>query len=44
MYTLKNINSSLRDIINTQFGINFNVPLQLDMKIGNNWLDTKDVA
>ena len=39
----KNINSSLRDIINTQFGINFNVPLQLDMKIGNNWLDTVDV-
>ena len=44
VYTLKNINSSLRDIINTQFGINFNVPLQLDMKIGNNWLDTKDVV
>ena len=44
VYTLKNINSSLRDIINAQFGINFNVPLQLDMKIGNNWLDTKDVV
>ena len=44
VYTLKSINSSLRDIINTQFGINFNVPLQLDMKIGNNWLDTKDVV
>ena len=35
---------SLRDIINAQFGINFNVPLQLDMKIGNNWVDTKDVV
>jgi len=44
VYILKSINSSLRDIINTQFGINFNVPLQLDMKIGNNWLDTKDVV
>jgi DNA polymerase I-like protein with 3'-5' exonuclease and polymerase domains len=44
VYTLKSINSSLRDIINAQFGINFNVPLQLDMKIGNNWLDTKDVV
>ena len=44
VYTLNSINSSLRDIINTQFGINFNVPLQLDMKIGNNWLDTKDVV
>ena len=44
VYTLKSINSSLRDIINTQFGINFIVPLQLDMKIGNNWLDTKDVV
>ena len=44
VYILKSINSSLRDIINAQFGINFNVPLQLDMKIGNNWLDTKDVV
>ena len=44
VYTLKNVNSSLRDIINAQLGINFNVPLQLDMKIGNNWLDTKDVV
>ena len=44
VFILKSINSKLKDIINVQFGIDFNVPLQLDMKIGDNWLDTKDVV
>ncbi len=26
-----------------QWDIDFNVPLMLEAKIGNNWLDTKDV-
>ena len=40
---LSSINSSMKDIINNQFNIDFNVPLLLEAKIGNNWLDTKDV-
>jgi hypothetical protein len=27
-----------------RWGIVFNVPLELESKIGNNWLDTKDVV
>ena len=30
--------------INRKFNIDFNVPLLLEAKIGNNWLDTKDVV
>ena len=41
---IKNTNSNLKDIIDSQFNINLNVPLELEAKIGNNWLDTKDVA
>ena len=41
------INSTNRDLpslITTRWGIVFNVPLLLESKIGNNWLDVKDVA
>ena len=41
---IKNTNSNLKDIIDRQFNINLNVPLELEAKIGNNWLDTKDIA
>ena len=41
---IKNTNSNLKDIIDSQFNINLNVPLELEAKIGNNWLDTKDIA
>jgi len=37
-------NEMLNDLITTRWGITFNVPLLLESKIGNNWLDTKDVS
>ena len=39
----KSINTNMKSIIDKQFQIDFNVPLKLDMKIGNNWLDTNDI-
>jgi len=44
LYVIKQINTDLRNIIESQFKIDFNVPLLLEAKIGDNWLDTKDVA
>jgi len=44
LYVIKQINTDLRKIIENQFKIDFNVPLLLEAKIGDNWLDTKDVA
>ena len=41
---IKNTNSNLKDIVDKQFNINLNVPLELEAKIGYNWLDTKDIA
>ena len=40
---IKNINESMQSMIEQQFQISLNVPLLLEAKIGNNWLDTKDV-
>jgi DNA polymerase-1 len=40
---IKQTNKELPNLINLQWGINFNVPLLLEAKIGYNWLDTKDV-
>jgi DNA polymerase I-like protein with 3'-5' exonuclease and polymerase domains len=37
-------NSELKELIQTRWGISFNVPLLLESKIGDNWLDTKDVS
>jgi len=37
------IDSNLKTIIDKRWSIDFNVPLKLDTKIGDNWLDTKDV-
>jgi DNA polymerase I-like protein with 3'-5' exonuclease and polymerase domains len=36
-------NKDLPNLITLRWGIQFNVPLLLESKIGNNWLDTKDV-
>ena len=44
IFILKTINQDMTNIVNTQFGIDFNVPLLLESKIGDNWLDTKDIA
>ena len=41
--TVIKINSNLHDIIYNYYGIDFNVPLLLEAKLGNNWLDTKDI-
>jgi len=37
-------NRQLTQLIESQWGISFNVPLELEAQIGPNWLDTKDVA
>lgn len=37
-------NKELSDLITHRWGIKFNVPLLLESKIGDNWLDTKDVS
>jgi DNA polymerase-1 len=37
-------NREITGMINSRWGIDFNVPLLLEAKIGPNWLDTKDVA
>ena len=41
---IDNTNKALPQLIAARWGINFNVPLLLEAKIGPNWLDTKDVA
>jgi DNA polymerase I-like protein with 3'-5' exonuclease and polymerase domains len=37
-------NKELPDLITLRWGLVFNVPLELEAKIGPNWLDTKDVS
>ena len=41
---INNTNKELPNLIALRWGVNFNVPLLLESKIGNNWLDTKDVS
>ncbi len=41
---INDTNKELTNLIETRWNIEFNVPLLLESKIGNNWLDTKDVA
>jgi len=36
-------NEALPNLINLRWGIDFNVPLLLEAKIGDNWLDTADI-
>tara|TARA_R110001632_G_scaffold46995_1_gene119135 strand:- start:3662 stop:5704 length:2043 start_codon:yes stop_codon:yes gene_type:complete len=37
-------NAALPSLITTRWGVVFNVPLLLEAKIGDNWLDVKDVS
>jgi len=37
-------NDMLISLVNKKWNLDFNVPLLLEAKIGDNWLDTKDVA
>ena len=41
---IKATNEKLLDIVNRKWKLDFNVPLLLEAKIGNNWLDTVDVS
>ena len=41
---IRKINDYIEGLIQLQFGVTVNVPLLLESKIGDNWLDTKDVA
>ena len=43
LYLIKNLNTYMSDMIQFEFGIDINVPLLLEAKIGDNWLDTRDV-
>ena len=42
--TIADINDDMSSLILSTLGVDFNVPLLLESKIGNNWLDTKDVT
>jgi len=37
-------NDKLLELITLRWGVEFNVPLLLEAKIGPNWLDVKDIA
>jgi DNA polymerase I-like protein with 3'-5' exonuclease and polymerase domains len=41
---IQSTNNILNELIAARWGINFNVPLLLEAKIGPNWLDVKDVV
>ena len=41
---INDTNNNLKNIIDKQFNLDFNVPLLLEAKIGDNWLDTKEVV
>ena len=43
LQVIDNTNDNLKSLIDVRWGIDFNVPLLLEAKIGPNWLDTKDV-
>ena len=40
---IKDVNNYIDSLIMKEFKVTINVPLLLEAKIGNNWLDTKDV-
>ena len=44
LYIITLVNSQMNGLIENHFGITFNVPRLLEAKIGDNWLDTKDVS
>ncbi len=41
---IQDTNKALPDLITIRWGLEFNVPLELEAKIGPNWLDTHDVS
>ena len=43
MGVLKQVTSMMKTRIDQQWGIDINVPMLLEAKVGPNWLDTYDV-
>ena len=41
---IKDVNNNLKKIIENYYDIDVNVPMLLESKIGDNWLDVKDVV
>jgi DNA polymerase I-like protein with 3'-5' exonuclease and polymerase domains len=41
---VESVQADLVPSINAKWGIDFNVPLALEAKIGDNWLEQKDVS
>jgi DNA polymerase-1 len=41
---IDSVNSNLKNIVESYYDIDVNVPLLLESKIGDNWLDVKDVV
>ena len=41
---IKDVNDNLKRIIEQHYDIEVNVPMLLESKIGDNWLDVKDVV
>ena len=35
--------SGVRDVMKTRWGVDFNIDLPVDIKMGPNWMDTKEV-
>ena len=44
IHVVQSTNDNIKDIIREWLEVDFNVPLLLEAKIGNNWLDMKDVT
>ena len=40
---IKQVNENLKIIIESHYDIDVNVPMLLESKIGDNWLDVRDV-
>jgi len=41
--TIKDMNEDLNSLVEKAYGVTMNVPLLLEAKLGNNWLDMSDV-
>jgi DNA polymerase I-like protein with 3'-5' exonuclease and polymerase domains len=41
---INDVNDNMTELVNKKFNINLNVPLLLEAKLGDNWLDMKEVV
>ena len=44
LHLIKETNNRMTDLVNDRFNVALNVPLILEAKIGNNWLDMQEVV